>query len=84
MDHSDTDMFDTYECMDMIGVTNGKLVSSTLRGKKKNQVMEDGKCVTKIFKDFIHVPELGINLFSLTYMMKKMHDYSKKWNVLHA
>ena len=79
MTNDDAGMFDCRKYQSMITIGNGKSVLSPKIGKQKLLVIQkDGRTVQIVLHDVMFVPDLRINLFSITKALSQKWKLSNK------
>jgi hypothetical protein len=76
---SDTGLFDIKDINEMITLGNGESMKARKVGSLKFHVIQlNGFSVNVKFKEFKYVPELWVNLFSISKALKNGFDLSNK------
>jgi histone deacetylase 1/2 len=76
MGHCDAGMFDVEVISSPVKIGNGKLLTATKIGKKRiTAIQKDGSSIDMILEDYKFVPELWVNLFSISKALKR------GWNI---
>jgi hypothetical protein len=76
MGNSDEDMFDVTVISSLVEIGNGVVLTATKIGKRRVTAMQtNGENIDLVLEDYKYVPEVWVNLFSITKSLLK------EWNI---